>query len=150
LAEAKAYISKKETKIKNPTNWLIMAFGLSFLLGLIGFWVYKQRKLRNRQIIKEKELKQALVEILNQNNLQEQHIAISKDLHDNIGSQLTFIISSLDNLKYFEFTKDKLYTKFDVITHFMRNTITDLRYTFWAMNKETITLQTTERNTLQD
>lgn len=141
LAEAQTDIFKKEMAIKNRTNWLIMAFGLAFLIGLFGFLVYKQQKLRNRQIIKENELKQALIEIENQNNLQEQRLAISKDLHDNIGSQLTFIISSLDNLKYFEFTKEKLYDKFENIAGFTRSTITDLRDTIWAMNKEKITFE---------
>ena len=130
-----------QLKIKKRTNFLVSALALALLLGLIGFLVYKQQRLKNKQIIKENELKQALVEIENQNNLQEQRLAISKDLHDNIGSQLTFIISSLDNLKYFEFTKDKLYTKFDSIGRFTRSTITDLRDTIWAMNKENITFE---------
>jgi signal transduction histidine kinase len=111
------------------------------LLAVIGFLVYKQLSLKNKQLIHENELKNALVQIENQNNLQEQRLAISKNLHDNIGSQLTFIISSLDNLKYFEFTKEKLYDKFDTITSFTRSTITDLRDSIWAMNKEEITFE---------
>ncbi len=141
LAEAKVDLLAKEAKIKKRTTFLISALALAFLLGLIGFLVYKQQRLKNKQLVKENELRQALIKIENQNNLQEQRLAISKDLHDNIGSQLTFIISSLDNLKYFEFTKDKLYTKFDSIGTFTRSTITDLRDTIWAMNKEAITFE---------
>ena len=141
LAEAKVELLAKEAKIKKRTTFLISALALAFLFGLIGFLVYKQQRLKNEQIIKENELRQALIKIENQNNLQEQRLAISKDLHDNIGSQLTFIISSLDNLKYFEFTKDKLYSKFDSIGTFTRSTITDLRDTIWAMNKEAITFE---------
>uniref|UniRef100_UPI004049B71B ATP-binding protein n=1 Tax=Flavobacterium sp. TaxID=239 RepID=UPI004049B71B len=141
LAQAKVDLLAKEAKIKKRTTFLISALALAFLFGLIGFLVYKQQRLKNRQLVKENELRQALVKIENQNNLQEQRLAISKDLHDNIGSQLTFIISSLDNLKYFEFTKDKLYTKFDSIGTFTRSTITDLRDTIWAMNKEAITFE---------
>lgn len=141
LAEAKVDLLAKENKIKRRTTFLVSALALAVLLGLIGLLVYKQQRLKNQQIIKENELQQALVKIENQNNLQEQRLAISKDLHDNIGSQLTFIISSLDNLKYFEFTKDKLYTKFDSITGFTRSTITDLRDSIWAMNKEEITFE---------
>ncbi|WP_445720075.1 tetratricopeptide repeat-containing sensor histidine kinase [Flavobacterium sp.] len=141
LAEAKVELLAKEAKIKKRTTFLYSALALAFLLGLIGFLVYKQQRLKNQQIIKENDLKHALIRIENQNNLQEQRLAISKDLHDNIGSQLTFIISSLDNLKYFEFTKDKLYSKFDSIGTFTRSTITDLRDTIWAMNKEAITFE---------
>ncbi|MVO09304.1 tetratricopeptide repeat protein [Flavobacterium sp. TP390] len=141
LAEAKVDLLAKEAKIKKRTTFLYSALALAFLLGLIGFLVYKQQRLKNTQIIKENELKQALIKIENQNNLQEQRLTISKDLHDNIGSKLTFIISSLDNLKYFEFTKDKLYSKFDAIGTFTRSTITDLRDTIWAMNKEAITFE---------
>mgnify|MGYP000950478019 CR=1 FL=1 len=78
---------------------------------LVDSKILIDKEIYYEQIIKENELRQALIKIENQNNLQEQRLAISKDLHDNIGSQLTFIISSLDNLKYFEFTKDKLYSK---------------------------------------
>ncbi len=141
LAEAKSDILIKEAKIKRRTTLIYYAFGLAFFLGLIGYLVYKQQRLKNKQIFKENELKEALIKIENQNNLQEQRLAISKDLHDNIGSQLTFIISSLDNLKYFEFTKEKLYNKFDSIGNFTRSTITDLRDTIWAMNKEEITFE---------
>lgn len=141
LAIAKSENLLKEAKIKKRTTFLYSALGLALLLGLIGYLVYKQQRLKNSQIIKENDLIQALIRIENQNNLQEQRLAISEDLHDNIGSQLTFIISSLDNLKYFEFSKDKLYSKFDAIESFTRATITDLRDTIWAMNKEEITFE---------
>jgi len=60
---------------------------------------YNQQKLRNSQLRKENELKTALAQIETQNRLQEQRLRISRDLHDNIGAQLTFIISSIDTLK---------------------------------------------------
>lgn len=141
LAEAQTDLLKKEMEIKSRTNWLISAFSLAFTVSLFGLVVYRQQKLRNKQIIKENQLKQALIKIENQNNLQEQRLAISKDLHDNIGSQLTFIISSLDNLKYFEFSKALIYPKFESIAAFTRSTITDLRDTIWAMNKDEITFE---------
>ena len=70
---------------------------------------YNQQKLKNRQLQKENELKDALIKIETQNRLQEQRLRISRDLHDNIGAQLTFIISSIDYLKYgFEIKNEKL------------------------------------------
>lgn len=141
LIKSKNQLAERERRIKEKNKLFYFASGMAFLLGLIGFLVYQQQRLKNKQIIKENELKQALIKIENQNNLQQQRLAISKDLHDNIGAQLTFIISSLDNLKYFDFTKEKLYSKFDAIGTFTRSTITDLRDTIWAMNKEHITFE---------
>ena len=45
------------------------------------------------------------------------------------------------NLKYFDIAKDKLVSKFDAISGFTQNTITELRDTIWAMNKNEITLE---------
>jgi signal transduction histidine kinase len=56
--------------------------------------------LKNKQQHQEFELKSAMAQIESQNKLQEQRLSISRDLHDNIGAQLTFIISSLENTKF--------------------------------------------------
>ncbi|WP_338376269.1 tetratricopeptide repeat protein [uncultured Flavobacterium sp.] len=141
LAQAKNENLVKENKIKRKNYLIYGAFGLAFLLGLIGFLVYKQQKLKNEQLLKENELRQALTKIETQNRLQEQRIEISRELHDNIGSQLTFIISSIDNLKFFDLSKEDFNKKYDSITGFTRNTITELRDSIWAMNKEEITFE---------
>lgn len=141
LQTQKAELYKRELKIKQKNTLIFATFGLLLLMAIVGVFIYKQLKLKNQQLVKENELRQALTKIEHQNNLHDQQLAISKDLHDNIGSQLTFIISSLDNLKYYEFTKESLYQKFDSIGNFTRETITDLRDTIWAMNKEEITFE---------
>ena len=80
--------------------------------------------------------------IKTQNRLQEQRLRISRDLHDNIGSQLTFIISSLDNLKYVsKNANEKLKGKLSDISTFTAQTIHELRDTIWAMNKSEITIE---------
>ncbi len=134
-------LQKSQAKIKQKNMLIASSFGLAILLGLIGYLVYKQQRTRNEQIVKENQLRQALIKIENQNNLQEQRLAISKELHDNIGSQLTFIISSLDNLKQFDIEHQPMFDKIDTIGGFTRDTINDLRDTIWAMNKEEITVQ---------
>jgi signal transduction histidine kinase len=62
-------------------------------------------------------------------------------LHDNIGAQLTFIISSIDNLKYAFKIPDKLGEKLKNISEFTSTTIYELRDTIWAMNKSEITFE---------
>jgi len=87
-------------------------------------------------------LQTALTAIHVQNKLQEQRIAISRDLHDNIGSQLTFIISSVENIKYFIGDKnDKVFGRLSKIGDFTKETISELRDTIWTMNKEAISFE---------
>ena len=137
----RAELAEKERDLSQKNSFIIGLIGLAIVLSLIGFIVYNQQKLKNAQLQKENELKNALLKIETQNRLQEQRLRISRDLHDNIGAQLTFIISSLDNLKYgFELT-EKLNSKLQIISAFTSSTIYELRDTIWAMNKNEITLE---------
>ncbi|HNQ27980.1 MAG TPA: histidine kinase, partial [Aquaticitalea sp.] len=84
----------------------------------------------------------ALEKIESQNRLQEQRLAISRDLHDNIGAQLSFIVSAIDTIKYYVNDKnDKLTEKLENIGAFAKETIQELRDTIWAMNKSDIMLK---------
>jgi signal transduction histidine kinase/tetratricopeptide (TPR) repeat protein len=122
-----------ETRQKN-----ILLFGISvlaLLIGLIGYLIYRQQKLRNRQQEQEFQLKSAISEIETQNKLQEQRLTISRDLHDNIGSHLTFIISSINNLMYkYKNQNDVLFEQLSKIESFAVETIAELRDTIWAMD----------------
>lgn len=137
----RAELAEKERDLSKKNSFIIGLIGLAIVLTLIGFIVYNQQKLKNVQLQKENELKDALLKIETQNRLQEQRLRISRDLHDNIGAQLTFIISSLDNLKYgFDLPKE-LNSKLLVISSFTSATIHELRDTIWAMNKNEIVLE---------
>lgn len=119
---------------------LLGVVALLVISMLLGYLFFNRQKMKNKQILRENELKEALQLIETQNKLQEQRLVISRDLHDNIGAQLTFIISSLDNLKYgFTIEDEKLNNRLSGISTFTRNTIMELRDTIWAMNKDEIT-----------
>ena len=133
---------QKTNEIRNSRNKLILVTSIAFFIGFIGFLVYRQQKLKNKQQQQEFELKSAIVKIENQSKLQDQRLQISRDLHDNIGSQLTFIISSVDNIKYaFEVQNSKLDNKLSSISNFAKSTIVELRDTIWAMNNSEITFE---------
>ncbi len=138
----RAEIAEQDLIIQKRNYQLYGLAILTLILGLIGFLFYNQQKLKNDQLQKENELKDALIKIETQSKLQEQRLRISRDLHDNIGAQLTFIISSIDNLKYgFDIKDKKLTHKLETISDFTSGTIYELRDTIWAMNKSEITFE---------
>lgn len=142
ILQQRAQLAEKDLEVRQKNTLIFGSLGLALVLGLIGYLLYNQQKLKNRQLQKEGELKTALVKIETQNKLQEQRLRISRDLHDNIGAQLTFIISSIDNLKYsFSDIGEKLGNKLTSISNFTAQTIYELRDTIWAMNKENITFE---------
>jgi len=135
IAQQKEQLLKNELEIKNKNLMSIMLGSLLLLLIVISYGLYK------RQQHKKKEFrnKLALKEAQTYNKLQDQRLRISRDLHDNIGSQLTFIISSIDNLKFLTKTSnEKLKAKLSEINEFANSTISQLRDTIWAMNKNEI------------
>lgn len=136
----RAELAEQDLTIQERNFQLYSLIAVVVILSCIGYLFFNQQKLKNKQLQKENELKDALQKIETQNRLQEQRLRISRDLHDNIGAQLTFIISSLDNIKYGFELPNKLNKKLGVISQFTTTTIYELRDTIWAMNKNEITL----------
>ncbi|QNM84673.1 sensor histidine kinase [Polaribacter pectinis] len=142
IALQKEELLEKEIAIKNRTLHAIFLASALLILGIIFFGIYKKNQYKRKQLQKEINLKDALATIKTQNRLQEQRLRISRDLHDNIGSQLTFIISSIDNLKYIsKDVNDTLKDKLIGISTFTSETIHELRDTIWAMNKSEISVE---------
>jgi signal transduction histidine kinase len=142
ILEQRALIAEQALQVRRKNTYMYGGFGLALLLGFSGYLFYNQQKLKNRQLTRENELKTALAKIETQNKLQEQRLRISRDLHDNIGSQLTFIISSIDNMKFgFTDMGAKLSQRLSSISTFTSETIHELRDTIWAMNKNHISFE---------
>ena len=141
-AKKEKLLVEKEAEAQQKNILLIAISTLAFFIILVALLIYRQQKLKNVQQHQEHELKTAIAQIETQNKLQEQRLAISRDLHDNIGAQLTFIISSVDNIKYaFDITNAKLDGKLQSISNFTKSTILELRDTIWAMNNNQITFE---------
>lgn len=145
----RAVIAENELLLQKRQYLIYAAFGLALLFCILGYLFYNQQKLKNRQLVKENKLKVALKEIETQNKLQEQRLRISRDLHDNIGAQLSFIISSVDNLKYVsKEIAPEFKEKLSCISEFTSSTIDQLRDTIWAMNKDEILIDDLQSRTL--
>lgn len=134
-AEKEKQLLQKEAEAKKKTTTIIILSIVAFFIALFGFLIYRQQRLKNTQQKQEFELQSVIAQVENQNKLHEQRLAISRDLHDNIGAQLTFIISSVENLKFgFPGIEDKVKTHLSKISDFTQTTIVELRDTIWAMN----------------
>lgn len=139
-AEKEKQLLQKEVETKKKTTTIIILSLLAVFISIVGFLIYRQQRLKNTQQKQEFELQTAIVQIENQNKLHEQRLSISRDLHDNIGAQLTFIISSVENLKFGFPTMDiSVKNHLSRISDFTKTTIVELRDTIWAMNANEFT-----------
>ena len=133
-----------ESKAKQRDLELGLSLAGILLLLITGiFWNFRQQQKR-LALEQESVLK-----------LQQERLRISRDLHDNLGAELTLIASSLDNLAYSAQAKTK--DKLSEIGDNARFAMSQLRESIWAIRKESATLgdfasmvkQFTEKNQQQ-
>ena len=141
---------ENELIIKKRNNLLLASGGLVILILVIGYGVFRDQKLKAQAQKREAELQKAMVEAQAQENLKEQRIRIARDLHDNIGSQLTYITSITDTAKR-NIEKGEVFMaeKLTQMKQFTLVTIAELRDTIWAMNKDEISLEDIQERTNQ-
>lgn len=136
-AKKEKQILLQQAQVKQKNLWILLFSGV-FVIGLVLFRNFRiQSKLQKEQL----KLENKLLEEQSNYKIQEQRLEISRELHDNVGSQLTFIISILDNLKNspvkFEEAIDK---KIDTLSNFASKSIVELRDTIWVLNSKQLNL----------
>lgn len=142
ILQQRATIAENNLDIEHKNFQIILVFSLFLTSILLGYLFFYRQRQKNIRLKKENLLKDALAKIETQKELQHQRAKISRDLHDNIGSQLTFITSSLENIKYyFKGANQDVNRKIDHINTFTKQTILELRDTIWAMNKGEISFE---------
>jgi|GEM_PF-904668 signal transduction histidine kinase len=121
-------IIANEQKIKSKNITIIILIISILLITIIVLWWINLTNLRK----KEKEL--ALVQ-----KIQKEKERISRDLHDNVGGQLSYVLYSLDGITSRDSKKQEEISK--SINDSVRQVISNLRETIWAINDENIPIQ---------
>ncbi len=114
---------------------LIMLGALAVLLAATGLGILRYQQLKRHQLRNEMKLRGHLRKAEYEQRMSDEKLRISRELHDNIGSQLTFLISSMDNLSLVS-KGNPIQDKLNSISNFGRTTLSELRQTVWAMKHE--------------
>lgn len=128
-------ITENQYALKNRNQQLTFAVLTVVFLILLSIGVYRYQQLKRKRIVKEIEYNNKIANAELEKKLVEEKLNISRELHDNIGSQLTFIISSLDNFIYLN-KNNLVIQKLDIIKTFSKDALLDLRNTIWALKQE--------------
>lgn len=140
IAEQSLDIAERDLELERKERREL--YTIFAILGVViaAVWiVYFQLKKRRTERLKLEHAKQ-IEKAQMEKEFVEEKLRIGRELHDNIGAQLTFMISSVDNLSYLEQEEKKL-SRLTKISDFGRNTMKELRTTIWAMKNDGGTLQ---------
>lgn len=136
IIEQNVIIANKEFEIKQRSYFMYALVAAGILILVLVFFIIKQIRFKQQKLIEANRLKDEIAKIKTQQKLNDERVRISRDLHDNIGSQLTFIISSIDNMSFFmKETNNELKTKLQELNEFSRKAIAELRVTINTLNK---------------
>jgi signal transduction histidine kinase len=137
--EKKDLVAAEELKQnKLQRNYLIIGFILLFMVGFLVVRAYQQKQ---KVLMEESKRKQIEAELEIHRNLQKERDRISRDLHDNVGSHLTYIISQLDYTSaLLPQSETKVQDKLQGMRSDSRELMQMLRETIWAIKKEKISL----------
>ncbi len=127
----------KEVEVQRGRVLIIIITVLLLIALGVGYLLFQKYKRQKDQFLWEQHLREAETT----NRLNAQKLEISRELHDNIGSQLTFINAIIQGLqKTALFQEEKTKQKLQTIADFTQTTITDLRDTIWILNPKNQTL----------
>lgn len=137
LAEAELTLAK-ETVASRQKSIALLLLGSVVVIGLIVFRNFRVKsRLKQEQLVLENKLLEEQTRI----KIQEQRLEISRELHDNIGSQLTFINAVLDSFKTSPVkSKEEIEKKLKTLSEFSEYSVLELKNAIWALNAKELSL----------
>jgi signal transduction histidine kinase len=128
ILSQKNTISQNELALNKRNTLLIIIISAVAVLLLIIIFIIQRNKLNRKK------------EELNfQNKIQRERSRISKDLHDNMGAELTIISSAID-IKAHGIEKEKDKEDLEIISDQVRKASALMRDTIWTISEEKISI----------
>lgn len=104
-------------------------------LGTLALTALRAQKRRRERLRRELEFEARLERERAERRLADERLRISRELHDNIGSQLTVLVHSLDTLGW-RAADDEIAGRLAELGDWGREALGELRGTVWAMRRE--------------
>jgi signal transduction histidine kinase len=125
---------EKETAVlkaqKEKQVYIASIFGLLIAAGAMFFYLNQKRKY-NKKI---EQLKM-------QQQVQEEKERLSRDLHDNLGSQLALLSNSVEQLDTTNKKQQEVGSEIDKVKNTSKQLLQTLRETIWILNKEEVSAE---------
>lgn len=142
LLNKQSVVQQLQLKTRNQTIAIVSGlFLISVILAASGFILFRNFRAKAKLKQEQLALENKLLEEQANTKIQEQRLEISRELHDSLGSQLTFISTVLDSLKSPVVKLDEtLNNKISTLSDFSENSINELKNTIWALNSKELKL----------
>lgn len=123
-AQKEQLLSEEKIKSKNKTLWLLVLLAAVILLAIAIVLIIQRRKMDQQKAT-----------IINLQNIEKERSRISRDLHDNLGAELTIISSKLD-IKAFKTENIAEKAELEEMKAMTSNANHLLRETIWSIHSD--------------
>ncbi|MCB9279585.1 MAG: sensor histidine kinase [Lewinellaceae bacterium] len=125
----------QKLELQRRNTWLYLVCAAMALLAAIFTFIYQQQRQKQAQLLRESALKEEIAGKELANRLQDERLRISRDLHDNLGAELTLIGSALAR-RSFQSGDPVEKSELDSIAGNARQAMGQLRETIWAIRSD--------------
>lgn len=124
----------QQLDIRQRNLYLTIATLLIIGAMLTTWQIYRTKRLKEEKLRQEANTQAEFLRLEAQNTLQNDRLRIARELHDNIGANLTFIHTSLDEM-------NSQNEQWSAVKTMLNETISELRRTVWLINKSSVNLE---------